>query len=108
VEKPDEVAGDGGCADVAGGWPADVGADDGVKEGEDQRLPGENDDLSPAPRADAPDASGDAGDPGGVEDSGDSLFVPWANQLFVAAIACLTAWRPVSNTPFPGVMLPGP
>lgn len=83
MEKPGEVADAGGCADVAGGWPADVGADDGVKEGEGQRLPGD------------------------VEDSGDSLFVPWANQLFVAAIACLTAWRPVSNTPFPGVMLPG-
>jgi hypothetical protein len=91
---------------VAGGWPADVGADD-VKEDEDQRLPGENGDLSLASRAAASDASGVAGDPGDVEDSRDSLFVPWANQLFVAAIACLTAWRPVSNTPFPGVMLPG-
>jgi len=31
----------------------------------------------------------------------DSVFNERANQLFVAAIACLTAWRPLSSTPLP-------
>lgn len=33
--------------------------------------------------------------------SADSDLPALANQLFVAAIACRTAWRPLSSTPFP-------
>lgn len=33
--------------------------------------------------------------------SADSDLPARANQLFVAAIACRTAWRPLSSTPFP-------
>jgi hypothetical protein len=33
--------------------------------------------------------------------SAESVFVDRANQLFVAAIACRTAWRPLSSTLVP-------
>src|SRR5215469_8462469 len=33
--------------------------------------------------------------------AGESDFDEWANQLFVAAIACLTACRPLSSMPLP-------
>lgn len=43
--------------------------------------------------------------PGGDSCSGAGLaFAARAvNQLFVAAIACRTAWRPLSSLPFPAV-----
>ena len=40
--------------------------------------------------------------------SGESVLAARANQLFVAAIACRTACRPVSSIPFPGEAEPGP
>jgi hypothetical protein len=38
----------------------------------------------------------------------ESVFNERANQLLVAAIACLTAWRPVSSMPLPGPALSPP
>lgn len=67
--------------------------DDGVNEGEGVRLAGEKGGLSPVP---VPVS-------GGAEVS---LFTDRANQLLVAAIACLTAWRPLSSTLFPDVVVP--
>lgn len=69
-----------------------------MKEGEGLRLAGEKGGLSPAPVPAAPSVSGRAEV---------SLFTDRANQLLVAAIACLTAWRPLSSTLFPEVVAPG-
>lgn len=45
---------------------------------------------------------GDAAVPGDAAESDGPVFnARAANQLFVAAIACLTAWRPLSSTPLP-------
>jgi hypothetical protein len=43
-----------------------------------------------------PDEPGDA-----AKSDGPVFAARAANQLFVAAIACLTAWRPLSSTPLP-------
>ena len=59
------------------------------------------------------EGAGEGGD--GAEEGGGALLTGWdsclaagsafaeraVNQLFVAAIACRTAWRPVSSLPFP-------
>lgn len=76
--------------------------DDGVKEGEGLRLAGEKGGLSPAPGSPAPDLAVPVSGCAEV-----SLFTDRANQLLVAAIACLTAWRPLSSTLFPDVVAPG-
>ena len=61
------------------------------------------------------DGEDGAGEEGAAEDGGGALLAGWdsclaagsafaeraVNQLFVAAIACRTAWRPVSSLPFP-------
>ncbi|HXC83851.1 MAG TPA: hypothetical protein VNV62_18540 [Trebonia sp.] len=49
-----------------------------------------------------PDAAGEPDEPGDAAESDGPVFnARAANQLFVAAIACLTAWRPLSSTPLP-------
>ncbi len=103
-----------------------------MKEGEDTRLPDENDGLSPTPAPTAPPPAPEepvpeepgapptalpgAGEPPFASEpafageplaDGESAFAAArANQLFVAAIACLTAWRPLSSTLFGPVKLP--
>ena len=90
----------------------DAAADDAVKVG--RRSPGEKTEGPGAPEPaldgggamiELPGTAGDAclGAAGPVvapsPESEASLFADGLNQLVVAAMACLTAWRPLSSTP---------
>jgi hypothetical protein len=96
---------DDGAVDDA--VPDDVAVDDAVKVG--RRSLGEKTEgpAAPEPELDGGGAMieppGTAGDAcfGVVAASSESEASPFdgLNQLVVAAIACLTAWRPVSSTP---------
>jgi hypothetical protein len=102
---------DDGAVDDAvpeGAVPDDVAVDDAVKVG--RRSPGEKTGGPAAPELELdgggamiepPCTAGDAcfGVVAASPESEASLFADGLNQLVVAAIACLTAWRPVSNTP---------
>jgi hypothetical protein len=92
--------------------PDDVAVDDAVKVG--RRSPGEKTEGPgvPEPALDGggamiepPGTAGDAclgaADPvvAASSESEASLFADALNQLVVAAMACLTAWRPLSSTP---------
>jgi hypothetical protein len=73
------------------GAALDGRVDDGVKDGlRSPAIPGEPEESA------EPDGLGDA-----AESDGPVFVEREANQLFVAAIACLTAWRPLSSTPLP-------
>jgi hypothetical protein len=86
--EPDEPVDEAGSAGATGlGAPLEPFAPD---EG-DRRSPAPGPAAAAAPAAPSPDwLEADA-----------SVFSERANQLFVAAIACRTAWRPVSSTPLP-------
>jgi hypothetical protein len=84
-----------------------VAVDDAVKVG--RRSPGEKTEGPgvPEPELDGggamiepPGTAGDAcfGVVAASPESEASLFADGLNQLVVAAIACLTAWRPLSRT----------
>ena len=92
--------------------PDDVAVDDAVKVG--RRSPGEKTEGPGAPEPELggggamiepPGTAGDAclgaADPvvAASSESEASLFADGLNQLVVAAMACLTAWRPLSSTP---------
>jgi hypothetical protein len=92
--------------------PDDVAVDDAVKVG--RRSPGEKTEGPGAPEPELggggamiepPGTAGDAclgaDDPvvPAWSESEASLFADGLNQLVVAAMACLTAWRPLSSTP---------
>jgi hypothetical protein len=83
--------------------PGDAGEPDGAAEPfalAEPFAPDEGDRRSPAP---VPTALAAAAEPSPVLlVAGESALGKRANQLFVAAIACRTAWRPLSRTPFPG------
>ena len=90
--------------------PDDVAVDDAVKVG--RRSPGEK---TEGPGAPEPELGGGGAmiEPPGTagaaclgaatvaasSESEASLFADGLNQLVVAAMACLTAWRPLSSTP---------
>jgi hypothetical protein len=101
---------DDGAVDDA--VPDDVAVDDAVKVG--RRSPGEKTEGPGAPEPELddggamiepPGTAGDAclgaADPvvAASSESEASLFADGLNQLVVAAMACLTAWRPLSSTP---------
>jgi len=92
--------------------PDDVAVDDAVKVG--RRSPGEKTEGPGAPEPELggggamiepPGTAGDAclgaAEPvvAASSESEASLFADGLNQLVVAAMACLTAWRPLSSTP---------
>jgi hypothetical protein len=92
--------------------PDDVAVDEAVKVG--RRSPGEKTEGPGAPEPELggggamiepPGTAGDAclgaADPAvaASPESEASLFADGLNQLVVAAMACLTAWRPLSSTP---------
>ena len=92
----------------AGAVPADVAVDVAVKVG--RRSPGAKTEGpgAPEPELDGggamiePPGTAGAACLGAVAASSESeapLFADGLNQLVVAAIACLTAWRPLSSTP---------
>jgi hypothetical protein len=121
------------CAEDAGGADGAAGAggvpvsredgtvdDDAVKEG--RRSLGEKPEEPGALDPKLADGGGAMMEPGvatvgGTEvarlsaaesapESEASLFADGLNQLVVAAIACRTAWRPLSNTPLAAVPVP--
>jgi hypothetical protein len=92
------------CDTAGGDWVDGRVDDDGVKDGlrpleepEDSVWPEAADDEDERSLTPVPAAALSLAWPGAFE----SLLDERANQLFVAAIACLTAWRPVSSTPLP-------
>ncbi len=96
------------CDTAGGDWVDGRVDDDGVKDGlrpleepEDSAWPeaadDEDEDEDERSLTLVPAAALSLAWPGAFE----SLLDERANQLFVAAIACLTAWRPVSSTPLP-------
>jgi hypothetical protein len=107
---PDDAVPDDAVPDDA--VPDDVAVDDAVKVG--RRSPGEKTEGPGAPEPELggggamiepPGTAGDAclgaADPvvAASSESEASLFADGLNQLVVAAMACLTAWRPLSSTP---------
>jgi hypothetical protein len=104
AEDGDDVVDDAG--EVVVSW------DVGVKDGFESR--GANPELAPKLGAAVPGVAGPAVLPAGPvsaagSGSGSLLVVPAreVNQLFVAAIACRTACRPLSSMPFVEVEPPG-
>ena len=109
-ESRDDGAVDDAVPDDA--VPDDVAVDDAVKVG--RRSPAEKTEGPGAPEPELggggamiepPGTAGDAclGEDDPVvpawSESEASLFADGLNQLVVAAMACLTAWRPLSSTP---------
>jgi hypothetical protein len=107
---PDDAAVDDAAVDDAA--VDDAAVDDAVKVG--RRSPGEKTEGPGAPEPELggggamiepPGTAGDAclgaADPvvAASPESEASLFADGLNQLVVAAMACLTAWRPLSSTP---------
>ena len=123
----DGVTGAGGLAvsrddDVVGVAAADVAVKDGRRSlGE---VTGEPAEPEPEPEPEPEFAGGGGGgamsEPGvataggreagrlAASGSSSESFADGLNQLLVAAIACLTAWRPLSNTPLGPVPVPVP
>jgi hypothetical protein len=122
--KPAEVPGAGETGDVGeADGSLDGHADDGVKDGllgdaaesDGAAEPKAPDELAAAEKPLEPDeedgrspppgppvlAAPAVPSPGWLVAGGPVLVARAANQLFVAAIACLTAWRPLSSTPLP-------